>query len=169
MVSRSIRFISRVVKLFRRLKYTYHKKYLRLKDIKIENGQIWCVFIDHTYHYKITVQEILHNSNLLKQIKPENLLYIKELYDQYCNRTNAMQIVQIDRLNKYKIKGYSGKIVTFDGEVLCDNLELLKYLCFEDAYKVIYNTAYYKAIRDYKANCRFYKTNNKDPKIYLLK
>lgn len=138
--------------MLERLKKNFNRigKYsLKITDIAIKNNDIICRINDKTNvnPYNVLASEIFKNDNLLSQIKPRELIKLKELYDEI--KRKHVFVIETRRRNKYKILHHDHEFI-MSGKDICKDMKLLKAMSTEDAFGIIYNTGYLDAIKNNK-------------------
>ncbi len=138
--------------MFEHLKNIFNRvgKYsLRITNIAVKNNDIICRITDKTNvnPYNLLASEILKNDNLLSQIKPRELIKLKELYDEI--KRKYVFVIETRRKNKYKILHHDHEFI-MSGKDICKDMKLLKAMSIEDAFAIIYNTGYLDALKNNK-------------------
>ena len=160
-------FFLRDKKMLERLKKNFNRigKYsLKITDIAIKNNDIICRINDKTNvnPYHVLASEIFKNDNLLSQIKPRELIKLKELYDEI--KRKHVFVIETRRRNKYKILHHDHEFI-MSGKDICKDMKLLKAMSTEEAFGIIYNTGYLDAIKNNKDLLKIDKQppKHKDP------
>lgn len=138
-------------KMFNLLKKLFHgiSRYsLTISKTHYHNGDLICLISDKTNvnPYQVFAKEIFSNDNLLSQIKPRELLKLKEIYDS--GKEAYVMLTESYSSNKFKILYHDHEFV-MTGKDICKDINLLKSMRFNDAFRIIYNTAYTEAMLNY--------------------
>ncbi len=120
---------------------------LSIINIEIKNNDLLCRICDRTNvnPYNIFASEILKNDSLLSQIKPREIIKLKELYDEI--KRKYVFVIESRRENKYKILYHDHEFI-MSGKDICKDMKLLNAMNMHDAFNIIYNTGYFHAIQD---------------------
>jgi len=156
-------------KLIKRLKLYIHKvkrrqrsnDYIELKEINDNYNTPVCVFRDFNNYFTLKAYEVLNNDHLLYKLDPKAILLIKNIHDKCKIPENFMYIKSSKKNGEYKIMTPQGWCFNLNRDSICENNDILKNLPFEDAFKIIYETAYNNALHDFQSkNIPKYKTDN---------
>ena len=135
--------------LFKKLFYGISRYSLTISKTHYHNGDLICLISDKTNvnPYQVFAKEIFSNDNLLSQIKPRELLKLKEIYDS--GKETYVILTESYSNNKFKILYHDHEFI-MAGKDICKDTNLLKSMCFNDAFRIIYNTAYKESQLNYK-------------------
>jgi len=99
---------------------------------------------------KIKCSEIFNNNKSLREnIHPDNLLLLQRKYDEHCEYNFGVKVIEHLKDNKYKLK-IQDFTITANGKDICNDINLLEKISMNEAYKIIYSTAYLSGYNDYK-------------------
>src|SRR3990167_856457 len=98
---------------------------LRISGVYYRKENLVCLISDRTNvnPYEVSAKEIFMNDNLLSQIKPRELLKLKEKYDSIKN--TCVSLMETRRGNKYRILYHDHEFV-MSGKDVCQDMNLLK-------------------------------------------
>src|SRR3990167_5392501 len=135
--------------LFKKLFDNISRYSLTITNICYHHGDLMCLVSDKTNvsPYQVLAREIFSNDNLLSHIKPRELLKLKEIYDS--RKEAYVLLIESYANNKYKISYHDHEFMMV-GKDICKDINLLKSMRFDDAFRIIYHTAYTEAILNYK-------------------
>ena len=146
---------------------------LKISSVYYDKGNLVCLISDRTNvnPYEVYASELFMNDNLLSQIKPRELLKLKEMYDVVKN--SCVYLMETHRDNKYKILHHDREFLMC-GKDICMDINLFKSMRFEDAFKIIYETAAWEAVKNYiklkelQIELKDEKNNNFSDNVILL-
>ena len=137
-----------MLKLFRLLFSGLNRYSLSISRIYKKDTTLFCTISDkiniNPFHIKIA--DIMSNEKLLSKINPKEIVMLSEIYNKSKPPLIKLTASQGDN---YILK-YYGKTFTMQGKLICQDIDLLKALGAEDAFKVTYETAYKQAMKAYK-------------------
>ena len=98
---------------------------LRISGVYYRKENLVCLISDRTNvnPYEVSAKEIFMNDNLLSQIKPRELLKLKEKYDLV--KSTCVSLMETRRENKYRILYHDHEFV-MSGKDMCKDMNLLK-------------------------------------------
>ena len=149
------------------LKYIFsgqRKYFLKIINATIQDDDITCRIYDKMNvnpYANMLASEILKNDNLLSQIRPREILKLKELYDEI--KGKCVFLIETRQKNKYKIL-YHDHEFTMEGKDICKDMKLLGSMRIEDAFGIIYNTGYQDAMKNNNAQLNLAKETPKNKK-----
>ena len=146
------------------------RKYsLKIYGTTYKKNNLVCFILDTTNvsKYELYAYEIFSRDELLCQFSPRELLKLKELYDQ--RNDKYVSLLESQRNNKYKIHYLDHEFI-MSGNDICKDINLLKSMRTQDAFKIIYDTAYLCGISDsVNAEREEANLNEKENIIYMKK
>lgn len=127
--------------LLKKLFFSVSRYTLTISETYYHNSDLICIISDKTNvnPYQVSAKEIFRNDNLLSQIKPRELLKLKEMYD--ANKDAYVILTESFRNNRFKILYHDHEFI-MAGKDICKDINLLKSMRFNDAFRIIYNTGY---------------------------
>lgn len=143
---------------------------LIFQEAVIKNNELICIFTarGEITPFKLPIDKVLSAKNVLYNISPETLLFLKELQFKHCNNRPVSSITSLERDNMYSVN-IDDRILLLSGKDICKDLSLLSSFKMHDAFNIIYNTAYLTAHNDFKQKPLQKKDNIKKTTVVKLK
>ena len=148
-------FLNRLARYFTNTVFSSQNKYtLTISRLKHSGRELLCEISDNTNFnpYTVSSSDIFSNDKILSKINPRDLIKLKEKHDAIHTMRNVY-LTETTK-NKYKIV-YDGYAFLMSGKDICNDINLLKSMRFEDAFRIIHETAYISAIKSYKKSSVF--------------
>ena len=76
-----------------------------------------------------------------------------------------VRILNVLRGNQYKIIYDDDFSVTMEGKEICKDLNLLELMDIKDIFKIVYNTAYQQAYKDFKSVDQMNQKSNNERRV----
>lgn len=158
------KFLGKIQHLF----FTSFPKYsLTLVDLETIRNKTICIFkvSGDLMPMKIPLEEVFTSKNILINLEPTTILLLKEF--QIKNQRVTARIKTIERSNHYVIVAEDQE-TTLSGDKICRDKYLLSSLSIDDAFKIIYSTAYKNGVTDLKSQSTNTKTSPTESSILRL-
>lgn len=119
---------------------------LKITGLVVRNNQLFCRLDDlaSLNPYEIPADKIFSNDRVMSQLKPRELLKLKEKYDRFVQQ--YVVLTETQQNNKYRLN-YGEQDFLMEGQDICKNFNLLQSMRIEDAFRIIYSTGFENAFK----------------------